>query len=66
MTLNCCFQDPSRSNPMVLQNLSDLDFEISRSLKVKCEGAIELPTYGFLVMFNANIGPNYISSFCKI
>ena len=41
-----------------LQNPSDLDFALSKSLKVKCEGAIELPIYGFLLMFNTNIGPN--------
>ncbi len=38
--------------------MSDLDFDLSRSLKVKCEGAIGLPIYGFLLMFNSNIGPN--------
>ena len=26
--------------------------------KVICEAAIGLPTYGFLLMFNSNIGPN--------
>ncbi len=40
------------------QNLSDLDLDLSRSLKVKCEGAIGRPIYGFLLMFNNNIGPN--------
>ena len=39
------------------QNLSDLEFDLSRSLKVKCNGAIGLPIYGFLLMFNSNIGP---------
>ncbi len=32
--------------------------DLSRSLKVKCEGGIGLPIYGFLLMFNSNIGPN--------
>ncbi len=41
-----------------LCNLSDLDFDLSRSLKVKCEGANGLPIYGFLLMFNSNIVPN--------
>ncbi len=42
----------------MLQNVSDLEFDLSRSLKVKCEGAIRLTIYGFLLMFNSNIGPN--------
>ena len=39
-------------------NLSDLDFDLSRSLKVKFDSAIGLdPMYGFLLMFfNSNIG----------
>ena len=41
-----------------LQNLSDLDLDLSRSLKVKCVSAIGLPIYGFLLMFNSNMGPN--------
>ena len=36
-----------------LQNLSDLDFDISRSLKVKCDGAIGLSIYGFLWIVTA-------------
>ncbi len=36
----------------------DLEFDLSRSLKVKCENAIGLPIYGFLLIFNSNIGPN--------
>ena len=36
----------------------DLDFDLSRSLKVKCDGVIRLPIYGFLLMGNSNIGPN--------
>ncbi len=34
--------------------MSDLDFDLSRSLNVKYEGAIGLPKYGFLLMFNSN------------
>ena len=37
--------------------LADLDFYLSRSLKVKCEGVIGLPICGFLLMFNSNVGP---------
>ncbi len=39
----------------------DLDFDLSRSLKVKFETVIGLPiyVYGFLSMFNGNIGPNW-------
>ncbi len=32
-----------------LRNLSDLDCDLSWSLKVKCDGAIRLPIYGFLI-----------------
>ncbi len=39
--------------------LNALDFDLSNSLKVKCNGAIRLPIYGFLFMFNSNIGHNY-------
>ncbi len=37
----------------------DLEFDLSRSLKVKCEGGIGLPIYGFLLMFNSNRGLNW-------
>ena len=40
------------------QNQSDLDFDLSRSFKVKCHGVIGLTIYGFLLMFNSNIGLN--------
>ncbi len=40
------------------RNLSDLDFDLSRSLKVKSDGVIGLPIYGFLLMVNSNIVPN--------
>ena len=37
------------------KNLGDIDFDLSRSLKVKCGGAITHPVYGFLLMFNSNM-----------
>ncbi len=40
------------------QNLCDHEFELSKPLKVKCEAAIGLLIYAFLLMFNSNIGPN--------
>ncbi len=41
------------------ENLSDLDFDLSRLLEVKYDNTIGLGIYGFLFMFNSNIGPNY-------
>ncbi len=41
-----------------LQNLNDLDFDLSRSLNVKCDSVIGLPIYDFLLMFNSDLGPN--------
>ena len=41
-----------------LQNHSDLDVDLSRSLKVRCDGAIGLPIYGFLLTVNSNIWSN--------
>ena len=38
-----------------LQNLSYLDFDLSRSLKLKIDGVIGLAIYGFL-MDNSNMG----------
>ncbi len=35
-----------------------VDFDLTRSLMVKCDGAIELPIFGFLLMFNSNMWPN--------
>ncbi len=35
-----------------------LDFGPSRSFNVKCDAAIRLPIYGFLLMCNSNIWPN--------
>ena len=37
-----------------LQSLSDLDFDRSRSLKVKCDGVIGLSIYGFLLIYINN------------
>ncbi len=42
----------------MLQNLSDLDFGLSRSIKVKCDSVIGLSLYAFLLMFNNNLWPN--------
>ena len=39
--------------------MSDLDFDLSMSLKVKSNDVIGLATYGFLLMFNSNMGPKY-------
>ncbi len=41
-----------------LQNLSDLDTDVSRSFTVECDGTIELPIYGFLLIFHNSINPN--------
>ena len=37
---------------MKLRNLSDLDFDLSRSLKAKCVGVIGVAIYGVLLMVN--------------
>ena len=34
-----------------LQNLSDLEFHLSRSLKVKCDDVIGLAIHGFLLTY---------------
>ncbi len=41
------------------ENLCNLDFDLSRSLRVKYEGVIGLPVCGFLFIFNSNIGLNW-------
>ncbi len=43
------------------ENLSDLDFDLSRSVNVKFDNAIGLAIYGFLLIVNSNIGPNSAS-----
>ncbi len=42
-----------------LRNVSDLEFDLWRSLKVKCDYVIGLYLYAFLLMFKSNIWPNY-------
>ena len=37
------------------QNMSDIDCDLSRSLKFKYNGLIGLTIYGFLLMVNSNI-----------
>ncbi len=49
----------------VLKSECDLDFDLLRPLKVRSDGAICLPTYGFLLMFNSNIRPNQRGSYDK-
>ncbi len=41
-----------------LPNVSDLESDLSRSLKVKRYSEIGLAVYGFLLMVKSNIGPN--------
>ncbi len=41
-----------------LRNLSDLEFDLLRSLKVQCDIVIGLSVYAFLLMFISNIWPN--------
>ncbi len=41
-----------------LPNLSDLEFDLSRSLRIRCDSIIGLHIYGFLSMFNSNLWPN--------
>ncbi len=41
------------------QNASGLEFELSRPIKVKCNGAIGLSTYDFLLVFNSNEWHNW-------
>ncbi len=38
--------------------MSGLEFDLTRSLKVKCDYVIGLSLYAFLLMFNSNIWPN--------
>ena len=40
--------------------VNDLNFDLSRSLKVKYDGGIGLLMYGLLLMVNSNIGPNLV------
>ena len=43
---------------IMLQNLCDLESDISKSLKLKGDNVIGLSLYAFLLMFNRNIRPN--------
>ncbi len=36
----------------ILDHIRHLNFDLSESLKVKCDSAAELHIYGFLLMFN--------------
>ena len=38
----------------------DLDIDLSRSLKVKCDSVTGLPIYGFILIFNSNTWPNSV------
>ncbi len=38
----------------ILDHIRHLNFDLSGSLKVKCDSVTELPIYGFLFMFNSN------------
>ena len=42
----------------MLQNLCDLDFCLSGSLNIKCDGAVGLLVCGFLLAFNGILRPN--------
>ncbi len=46
------------------ENLSDLGFDLFRSLMVKCDGASGLTIYDFIFMFNDNICPNLRMYIC--
>ncbi len=41
-----------------LQNLGDLEFDLSRSIKVKSKGAVRLSIYDFLLVSNSNYMSN--------
>ncbi len=43
---------------IMLRNPSDLDLDLSRSLKVKSDSVIGLPIYGFLLVSDRNIWPS--------
>ncbi len=42
----------------ILEHFQHLYFDLSTSLKVKCDGGIRLPIYDFLLLFNRNIWHN--------
>ncbi len=45
---------PLQDTGTKLRNLSDFDFDLSRSLKVKCNGVIGLYIYGFPLIYMSN------------
>lgn len=47
-----------------LHNVGDLDFDLSRSLKVKCDAAVGLPIYDLVLMSNGN-NMTYLGSITK-
>ncbi len=48
--LNNIWPNAARLQDTKVRNQNDLDFELSRSLKGKGDGAIGLSTYGFLLI----------------
>ncbi len=42
---------------IILQSLSDLDFDLTRSLKFKCDGAVGLSICDLLLVFDSNTLP---------
>ncbi len=42
----------------ILDYFRQLNFNLSRKLKVKCDGGTGLPIYDSLLVFNSNIWPN--------
>ncbi len=42
----------------ILDHIRHLNFDLLRSLKVKCDSVSGLPIYGFILMFNSNIWPD--------
>ncbi len=45
----------------ILNHIQHLNFDLSRPLKVKCDGGIGLPIYDCLLVFNSNIWPHSVS-----
>ncbi len=42
----------------ILDHFQHFNFDLSMPLKVKCDGAIGLPIYDLLLVFNGKIWPN--------
>ena len=49
---------PHYMHVSILDHVRHLSFELSRSLKVKCDGSFGLPKHDFLLVFYSNIWPN--------